>query len=377
MLQKNLPDILFVSKPLSPPWNDGTKVLIRNLISGLNRFSYLIFTSESYKIDKSNFINIPLATRGKGEQLIYKAKLLSYISMKRRAAIYCYFFAPTPTTVYIARAVNRIRGVPSVQVIPSQPLSWRHKDELIFGDKIVVLSRYTYEKVISLGVEKDRVTIIPPSVCPTFEENLERRAVELRKRLSIEPEQYVILYPGDLEFSGAIWNILETAKKVVKEFNTVFIIASRPKTEVALNIEKIVHREVEASGISNKFRFVGEVPDIKALIKLSDLCIFPVETTYAKIDYPLVVLEAMELGIPIVVGKGTPLEELAVEYGTGFAVNPYSSDELKEAIIALLANGELRKNLGMKARSTIRENFLPEHIGGLYEKVFEELLHSL
>jgi len=371
-MNQKINDIAFISKPIIPPWNDGTKVLIRNLIYGLTKFNYLIVSSDIYRIIKKNVTNVPLA-KGNYPTFVYKTKLFFYFTLKKRAKIYCYFFAPTPYNVYVSKTINRIAETRSVQVIPSQPLSWRHKEEIIFGDKIIVLSRYSYRKVLSLGIKKEDVKIIPPPLLPTYED-LEKRAKEIRHRLSIEKDQFVILYPGDLEFSGAIWNVLKASVEILRNYKAIFVFASRPKTDEARTIQEIVEKETYAYGIADRCRFVGEVPDIKGLIKGADLCILPAETTYAKLDYPLVLLEAMEQGIPIIVGKGTPAEELTKLHNCGIAVDPFNSFELVEAISKFLENKELRKEMGERGKEAIKSCYTPDKIGEMYENVFKELL---
>ena len=118
-------------------------------------------------------------------------------------------------------------------------------------------------------------------------------------------------------------------------------------------------------------RWVGETREIHELLALSDFVVMVNETAYAKMDYPLVALEAMSLARPVLVGTGTPSEELAEE-GGAVAVET-GGEALATAIENLSADRSGLAKLGAKARALATSRFSPQEVAGAYELLYEEI----
>ena len=88
-------------------------------------------------------------------------------------------------------------------------------------------------------------------------------------------------------------------------------------------------------------------------------------------DYPLVALEAMSLGRPVVVSQGTPAAELA-HRGAALAADP-RPDGLAAAIDALIDDDEERMKLGDRGRALVSDELSPARTAGAYERIYEEL----
>jgi len=94
-------------------------------------------------------------------------------------------------------------------------------------------------------------------------------------------------------------------------------------------------------------------------------------TPYAKMDYPLVVLEAMALGRTVVVGQGTPCDELAEE-GGAWAVRTDGA-ALAEGVERLGSDMARRASIERTAHSLSATRFSPSAVAAAYELVYEEL----
>ena len=124
-------------------------------------------------------------------------------------------------------------------------------------------------------------------------------------------------------------------------------------------------------GIEDRVRWLGETPDIHELLGLSDYVVMVNETAYAKMDYPLVVLESMSLGRPVLVGSGTPSAELAEEGG---AMAVETKGEAVAAAIEDLASDEARRReVGNRGRELVTSKFSPREVAAAYELIYEEL----
>ena len=135
------------------------------------------------------------------------------------------------------------------------------------------------------------------------------------------------------------------------------------------------HRLMERArrrGLERRIRWVGETSAIHELLALSDFVLLPNTSGFAKMDYPLVALEAMAMGRAVLVGSRTPAAELAAE-GGALAIEPVP-DALASAVDTLSADSAATAALGRAARALTRERFSPTRVAGAYERIYEELL---
>jgi len=95
-------------------------------------------------------------------------------------------------------------------------------------------------------------------------------------------------------------------------------------------------------------------------------------TPYAKMDYPLVVLESMCLARPVLVARSTPSAELADDGG---AVAVEANGEALAAAVERLSNdGSWYAEVGHKARALATSKFSPQEVTSAYELLYEEIL---
>jgi glycosyltransferase involved in cell wall biosynthesis len=103
--------------------------------------------------------------------------------------------------------------------------------------------------------------------------------------------------------------------------------------------------------------------------KASDIFLMPSSDE----TFGMMSLEAMSCGLPVIVTKGTPLEEIGGSPASSIAVEVGNSRELQYNIENLVEDEDLRSMLGRKARSRVLEHFTfskhSEEILKLYQKV--------
>jgi glycosyltransferase involved in cell wall biosynthesis len=87
---------------------------------------------------------------------------------------------------------------------------------------------------------------------------------------------------------------------------------------------------------------------------------------------PMVVLEAMAAGLPVIVSPGCNLPEVA-QHGAGLEVEPEVSP-LSAALRDLLSNGERRRAMGQAARVLVRQHFTWDIVAAQLEQVYFKYL---
>ncbi|HXK19281.1 MAG TPA: glycosyltransferase [Polyangiaceae bacterium] len=309
-----MPRVLFVSKPIAPPFHDGSKCLVRDVAAELREFSPVVLTTAEGQA------LLPAGVSGRvvygksgafAPALADNARAALSLLLGPRDALWHFVFAPNPRTGQVARALRAVKRLPIVQTVASPPRSFEGLGKLIFGDQIVVQSRATEQNLLAAaraqGFALPPVTVIPPPVAaltPPSPESVQRARAELE----LEANDRIILYPGDLEVSsGAEVTRALTAPLCVRFPDAVVVFAYRNKTPAAAERASLLKQGLRGQRV----RFSDRVSNMHALLAASEIVIFPVDDLWGKVDQPIVLLEALALGVPCAVLDQGPLRDVA------------------------------------------------------------------
>jgi phosphatidylinositol alpha-1,6-mannosyltransferase len=364
--------VLFVSKPLVLPWNDSSKNLVRDLALGLRRYDAVAFGRRGGPSELGRARIEPLHPRersGFHPGLRENARVMARLLAGDRTDAWHFFFAPNPKTSTVARLLARARRVPSVQTVCSVPADDADLERVLFGDRIVVLSRHTERRFLAAGVARDRLIHIPPAV-PPLEVPRDEERRRTRVELGLDPERPLLLYPGDLEFGRAAALMVEAHAELASDVELA--LACRAKTPHARGVEAGLRARTLSLGTADRVHFIGETTKILALLAASDIVALPSTVAYAKMDYPLVLLEAMALERPVVVASDTPAAELA-DGGGALAVSA-EPRLLAATLRRLFAAQAERLALGRAGRAAARGRFDRGRMAEAYELLYDELL---
>lgn len=109
-------------------------------------------------------------------------------------------------------------------------------------------------------------------------------------------------------------------------------------------------------GLDPAALFVGSQVDVDVLLERLDLVVIPSLWE----NYPLVALEAMRAGCPVVATTVGGLPEVVRDGATGLLAPPGSPAALAAAVCELLSNSDRRRELGAHARQIFQAEYSPE-----------------
>ena len=93
-------------------------------------------------------------------------------------------------------------------------------------------------------------------------------------------------------------------------------------------------------------------------------------------DLPLVILQSLALGRPVIVGDQAPISEALLGDG-GYTV-PYGDvPALTRSLVRLLSDVGLRERLGERGRDSVLEHCDPEKVVERYQVVYEQVAGSV
>jgi glycosyltransferase involved in cell wall biosynthesis len=153
--------------------------------------------------------------------------------------------------------------------------------------------------------------------------------------------------------------------------DAILVMACRAKTAGAREAEQQLRAQAEQLGIAPRVVWIGETNAIHTLLAAVDVVLLPTDTLYAKMDYPLVILEAMSLAKPVVVGLGTPAEELCV--GGAALATEVSRDAVLDVMTRLVEDASLRAEHGGRGRERVLSEYTRAPMAAAYEALYDAL----
>jgi glycosyltransferase involved in cell wall biosynthesis len=221
------------------------------------------------------------------------------------------------------------------------------------ANKIIVFTNQQAEQVAKkYKVNKKNISVIPNAVEPQFFLNKPRK---LRKRLSI-------LYVGRLSVQKNIQQILNALVGHSDAFELNILGSGELR-------QKLESQKNELNLLNVHFRGYVEGKNLVDFYKKSDIFVL----TSIREGMPLVLLEAMAAGLPIVANDVIGIREVVKQNKNGLLVEYNNSNQLTGTLLALSKNKLLYKKMSDNSRKMARKHSWPIVICR-FEELYESCL---
>ncbi|RLG23686.1 hypothetical protein DRN85_08895, partial [Methanosarcinales archaeon] len=236
------------------------------------------------------------------------------------------------------------------------------------ANAIIVVSNFLKRHIQKMGINEDKVFVIPNAVNPevfdpdTVEDNL-------RRKLDIE-DKLIIGFVGIF----LPWNNLELLIDVFKE-----VARENPKTHLLLvgdgPLKNTIERKVHQEGLRDKVTLAGKVNyrDVPKFIHSMDICVIPQSNQYRS---PVKLFEYMAMAKPVVAPCVEPIKSVIMEYEDVVLFEPGDRDLLKKAIRGLIEIKNSRKKIGNKARKTIIKKYTWQNNAKKIVEIYKSSVHG-
>jgi glycosyltransferase involved in cell wall biosynthesis len=224
------------------------------------------------------------------------------------------------------------------------------------ADKIIVVTSRLKEILQEDdGVPSDKITVIQNGANIDLFKPMD--VTKAREELGLNQSHKYVCFVGAFRAWEGIENIVKSTPLVLQKCPEArfLIVGDGPMKQELINL-------AEQVGVSDKVIFTGMVPyqEVPLYINASDVCVFPAAKNFRNDrtgGSPLKLHEYMACGKPVVVGNITGVSEHIMDTDSGFVVDPTNAIEMARAIIALLENEQLRKEMGERGRKVTIEKY--------------------
>jgi len=183
----------------------------------------------------------------------------------------------------------------------------------------------------------------------------------------------LLLYVGHFGLRKGLFQMIQAMRVIKKEIpdSHLVCVGGQPKWLKGPDFWGILKHEAEAKGISQNVTLLDAVPNAELVNFYCNADIFVLPSYYE--TFSKVCVEAMACGKPVVASRSGGLPEVVEDGETGRLV-PYGSvSQLTAAIIELLSDQRMARNMGAKARERVVRMFTWGAVADKVSAVYREL----
>lgn len=226
----------------------------------------------------------------------------------------------------------------------------------------------SYQK--NYGIDERKTEVIYNSVNSDLLSVSEDDLKKLHEEFAFPSDAFVFLNVGRLDPQKNHKVMFEAFRHVLAEIPNSFLLLAGVGTTATENDLKNLTEDLQ---ISDKVYFLGRRNDVDALLEFADVFIFP--SMFEGLGVALI--EAMFKSLPCIVSRIEIFEEVITDGETGLMVEPTSPFELKDAMIKLYQDAELRRSLGEKGFQVAKAKFNVTATARQWEKFYQKVKFGL
>lgn len=244
-----------------------------------------------------------------------------------------------------------------------KPVHWQIEKFSDFLCSLIISNSKAGKKAVveNADIKPGKIVVIPNGI-----------AIEtIREKLKTIKES--LMHEGILV--GAVGNLREA-----KGFDILINAASivyRKKKDIKFVIlgkgllEEHLRKQIEKLGLTEIVSLYGFIDNVYNYMVNFDIVVIPSRWE----GFPVVALEAMACGKPVIATKTGDLPEI-IEHGvSGLIVEPEKPEELANAILLIASNDTMRKEMGINSLTMVKR-FSLEDMVQKYCRIYETLLRN-
>jgi colanic acid/amylovoran biosynthesis glycosyltransferase len=242
-----------------------------------------------------------------------------------------------------------------------------HAYESLFrrGELFLPISNYWREKLIGLGSPPEKTVV-------------HRMGIDVRKYRFVPGKDFkndrvrILTVARLVEKKGVKYGILALEKLVRRFPNIEYNIAGDGPLRKELN------SLINSLSLNHNINLLGwkDQDEMQHIMQRADILLAPSVTGKDgdKEGIPVVLMEAMAVGLPVISTFHSGIPEIVINNETGLLVREGDVEGLSQKIADLIVNSNLRIHLRQKARKHVEENYDINKLNVALIELFEQML---
>jgi glycosyltransferase involved in cell wall biosynthesis len=270
------------------------------------------------------------------------------------------------TVTYAAReagvpVVVRTEHLPDVITDPVDRTSHSRLVEALDG--LICVSRGVYRSFVLASLPGEKVCTIRNGIAP-HRPHAPRRS-DVRQGLGLPQDAPIVLTVARFVEQKGYQHLLKAIPSILSQSPcTYFLWVGQGPLKLQLQ------RQVRAQGLAERVRFLGQRGDARSLMGAADLLVMP--SLFEGL--PLVVLEAMAAGLPVIGTRVCGTCEAVVHGRTGLLVDVGDVSGLAAAIVEGVTRPDLAAQWGAAGRQRLEQEFSSARMARETTDLYENLL---
>lgn len=192
-----------------------------------------------------------------------------------------------------------------------------------------------------------------------------------RNKFNIPSEKKLVLFLGRISWKKGFDTLIPAFEKIVHaEPEALLVIAGRDDEGYRKKVEEwIIQRH-----LTDKVLFLGVALGDERLGAMKDSQVF-VLPSYSE-NFAMTVVEAMFLGLPVVITKGVGVAPSVEKAGAGFVIEK-NEEDLAVAVLEILHNQKLAQEMGERGKALVNAEFAKPAIADKFIGAYTEIIKSI
>lgn len=219
------------------------------------------------------------------------------------------------------------------------------------ADRIIVVSNDMKNNIMNKGVPEEKITVVSNWADCDGIEPIDKAANYLFDELSIDRDEFNIVYAGNLGYAQNIEVVIDAAKILENEKGIAFYIFGTGAQEQEYK------KYAEEKNVTNlKFFPIRPYEEVSYVYSLGDACIVSCKKGFGGSAMPSKTWSIMACGSAVLASfdSGTDLEKLVIGENIGLFSEAENAEALAENIKTLFNNVEVCSDMGKNARIAVK-----------------------
>lgn len=239
---------------------------------------------------------------------------------------------------------------------------------------VIVLDKMNYKKAIDwLQIDAQKVKVVRSGIDIKKYEKFSK-STDLRKQFAITKESFLLVCANLLATNRRYEDVLDAMARLKKSSPEIhlFILS---KLDFNISYANYLKNIIVTHKLTDRVHFIDKFfsnEERMLYIKSADLLIFPNSPQ----TWGLTALEAMALGVPVVVSDGSGVSEVLTNGENAYIYEQKNIDDLTSRLQFCIKDRKKLKDMALKGRSFVLKNYSWENFGSNIEKIMLQAINK-